>query len=101
MAGASDLKAALQTAQLGEDVDVQEAPCIGRCHQAPAVCVGQHEMGHASVSQVQSALAAGHTQPQTVPGPVAGSVTTPPAPDVLPRCISGGVLSVSYTNRRS
>ena len=68
MAGASDLKAALQTAQLGEDVDVQEAPCIGRCHQAPAVCVGQHEMGHASVSQVQSALAAGHTQPQAVPG---------------------------------
>ncbi|MFM8665192.1 MAG: NAD(P)H-dependent oxidoreductase subunit E, partial [Betaproteobacteria bacterium] len=68
MAGAAGLKAELHKASLGPDVEVLEAPCIGRCHQAPAVCVGQHEMGHASVPQVQAALAAGHTQPQAVPG---------------------------------
>lgn len=74
MAGAAELKAGLdaelQGGIAGHTVTVVEAPCIGRCHQAPAVCAGQHEMGHASVAAVQQALQAGHTQPCSLPDAV-------------------------------
>jgi NADH:ubiquinone oxidoreductase subunit E len=40
MAGARDLLARLPVL-LGADVRVVEAPCIGRCEQAPAVLAGQ------------------------------------------------------------
>jgi len=37
---------------LGKDVRVIPAPCIGRCGEAPAVCVGQHAFGHATADHV-------------------------------------------------
>ena len=37
---------------LGPDVRVIAAPCIGRCAEAPAVCVGQHAFGHATADKV-------------------------------------------------
>ena len=37
---------------LGKEVRVIAAPCIGRCGEAPAVCVGQHAFGHATVDRV-------------------------------------------------
>ena len=47
MAGAQELLAKLPTL-LGRDVRVLEAPCIGRCEQAPAAVVGQHAVPYAT-----------------------------------------------------
>jgi formate dehydrogenase beta subunit len=49
MAGAKELLAKLP-ALLQADVKVEPVPCIGRCEAAPAVAVGQHNLGHASSS---------------------------------------------------
>jgi len=35
---------------------VLAAPCIGRCAEAPAVCVGHNAFGHATESQVAKLL---------------------------------------------
>ena len=56
MAGAKDLMARLPGI-LGRDVRVIAAPCIGRCEQAPAVAVGQHPVGHATVENVSAKVA--------------------------------------------
>lgn len=37
-------------------VRVIEAPCIGRCAEAPAVCVGQNAFGAATVANVEEAI---------------------------------------------
>ena len=54
MAGGDDLLKRLP-AILGKDVRVIAAPCIGRCSEAPAVCVGQHAFGHATAETVAMA----------------------------------------------
>src|SRR5665213_1355751 len=51
MAGAHELLRELP-ARLGATVRVLAAPCIGRCAEAPAVCVGQNAFGHASIERV-------------------------------------------------
>jgi NADH:ubiquinone oxidoreductase subunit F (NADH-binding)/NADH:ubiquinone oxidoreductase subunit E len=48
-------------------VRVVEAPCIGQCHHAPAVCIGQHEMGEATAARVLQAAQAGDTAPRAAP----------------------------------
>jgi formate dehydrogenase beta subunit len=55
MAGAKELLAKLP-ALLQADVKVEPVPCIGRCEQAPAVAVGQHNIGHASGALIQQFL---------------------------------------------
>jgi formate dehydrogenase len=55
MAGADALLEKLPSI-LGKDVRVIPAPCIGRCGEAPAVCVGQHAFGHATVDQVANVV---------------------------------------------
>jgi NADH:ubiquinone oxidoreductase subunit F (NADH-binding)/NADH:ubiquinone oxidoreductase subunit E len=37
---------------VGPNARVIAAPCIGRCAEAPAVCVGQNAFGHATTEQV-------------------------------------------------
>jgi formate dehydrogenase len=66
LAGSQALHAALRERAAG-GVRVVEAPCIGRCQEAPAACVGQHEMGHASVERVEAAVAARDTAPRALP----------------------------------
>ena len=51
---------------LGKDVRVISAPCIGRCSEAPAVCVGQNAFGEASVERVAHAVK--NQQIRGVPG---------------------------------
>ena len=63
MAGAPQLLQRLP-ALLGSEVRVIAAPCIGRCEQAPAVAVGQHELGSATAEAVCEAVKAGRKQPQ-------------------------------------
>ena len=43
-------------ATLGSDVRVIAAPCIGRCAEAPAVCVGQNAFGNATAGSVAAAV---------------------------------------------
>jgi formate dehydrogenase beta subunit len=55
MAGAAELLAKLP-ALLQANVKVEPVPCIGRCEQAPAVGVGQRNLGNASVASVEQFL---------------------------------------------
>jgi formate dehydrogenase beta subunit len=41
---------------LQADVKVEPVPCIGRCEQAPAVAVGQRNLGHASIEDIDQFL---------------------------------------------
>lgn len=47
---------------LGPGIRVISAPCIGRCHEAPAVCVGQNAFGHASPAAIEQAVRNGQTR---------------------------------------
>lgn len=84
MAGSEALMTELQAA-LAHDasVRVQAAPCIGQCHRAPAACVGQRQLPHASVAEVQALLASGDTGPRELPVPEASELTQ------LQRLLSG------------
>ncbi len=66
MAGAMPLLEKLR-ATLGPNARVVGAPCIGRCEEAPAVCVGQNAFGHATAQNVTAAVAAGATKPTPTP----------------------------------
>ncbi len=55
MAGAQELLEKLP-ALVGQDVRVISAPCIGRCEQAPAVCVGQRAVPQATVETIQEVI---------------------------------------------
>ena len=65
MAGADELLKKLP-AILGKDVRVIAAPCIGRCAEAPAVCVGQNAFGDATAEKI--ALAVKEKQLRGLPG---------------------------------
>jgi formate dehydrogenase len=58
MAGAQGLLERLKVA-LGPNVRVLAAPCIGRCEEAPAVCVGQNAFGHATAEKVATSVKEG------------------------------------------
>jgi NADH:ubiquinone oxidoreductase subunit F (NADH-binding)/NADH:ubiquinone oxidoreductase subunit E len=55
MAGSDALLERLK-ATLGPDVRVIAVPCIGRCAEAPAVCVGQNAFGNATAASVADAV---------------------------------------------
>lgn len=60
LAGAQQLLQRLP-ALLGAEVRVLEAPCVGRCEQAPVAVVGQKPVAHADVERVQAVVAGGDT----------------------------------------
>ncbi len=61
MAGAHHLLDRLPKV-LGPNVRVVAVPCIGRCEEAPAVCVGHNAFGHATVENVGACVAANATK---------------------------------------
>ena len=61
MAGAQELLDKLPKL-LGPGVRVIPAPCIGRCGEAPAVCVGQNAFGHAKADEVARCVKEGRTK---------------------------------------
>ena len=61
MAGAERLIEKLP-ALVGPGVRVIGAPCIGRCAEAPAVCIGQNAFGHATESEVARCVKEGKTR---------------------------------------
>src|SRR5689334_18448972 len=60
MAGAQGLLDRLPKL-LGPDVRVIAAPCIGRCAEAPAVCVGHNAFGHATEKGIAKCVSEGKT----------------------------------------
>ena len=60
--GAESLLAELDGA-LGPDVRVVRAPCMGACHNAPAVAIGHALHEHASLESVRGAVEGGERHP--------------------------------------
>ncbi|MBP0481722.1 NAD(P)H-dependent oxidoreductase subunit E [Sagittula salina] len=61
LAGAEQLRAALEDGMDPAQVRVLRAPCMGRCDSAPVLELGHNHIGHATVEKVKSAIAAGDT----------------------------------------
>ena len=61
MAGAQQLKKALEDGLDPSQVRVLRAPCMGRCDTAPALEIGHNHIDHATPEKVQTAIAAGDT----------------------------------------
>jgi len=61
LAGAQQLKAALENGLDGTQVRVLRAPCMGRCDTAPVLELGHKHIDQATVDKVEAAIAAGDT----------------------------------------
>ena len=61
LAGAQQLKAALEDGLDASEVRVLRAPCMGRCDTAPVLELGHNHIDHATVEKVEAAIAAGDT----------------------------------------
>ncbi len=61
LAGAQQLKAALEDGLNPEDVRVLRAPCMGRCDTAPVLELGHAHIDNATVEKVEAAIAANDT----------------------------------------
>lgn len=63
LAGANQLKSALEDGLDAEEVRVLRAPCMGRCDTAPVLELGHHHIDHATLDATKAAIAANHTHP--------------------------------------
>ncbi|OYD80348.1 NAD(P)H-dependent oxidoreductase subunit E [Azospirillum brasilense] len=63
MAGGEKLLDELKAADMGPDVRVVRAPCMGACHNAPAVAIGHALHENATVESVVTAVKNGETHP--------------------------------------
>ncbi len=61
LAGAQQLKAALEDGLDASEVRVLRAPCMGRCDTAPVLELGHAHIDHATPEKVKAAIAAGET----------------------------------------
>ncbi|KZY29431.1 NADH-quinone oxidoreductase subunit F [Roseovarius sp. HI0049] len=61
LAGAQELKAALESGLDASEVRVLRAPCMGRCDTAPVLELGHNHIDHATPEKVNAAIAAGDT----------------------------------------
>ncbi len=61
MAGAQQLKSALEEGLDPAEVRVLRAPCMGRCDTAPVLELGHNHIDHATPEKVHAAIAAGDT----------------------------------------
>jgi formate dehydrogenase beta subunit len=66
MAGAQQLKSALEQGLDASQVRVLRAPCMGRCDTAPVLELGHNHIDHATVDKVRAAIDANATHP-TIP----------------------------------
>ncbi|MDR9395277.1 MAG: NAD(P)H-dependent oxidoreductase subunit E [Roseovarius sp.] len=63
LAGAQELKAALEAGHDPSRVRVLRAPCMGRCDTAPVLELGHNHIDHATPEKVEAAIAADDTHP--------------------------------------
>lgn len=61
LAGAQQLKAALEDGLDATQVRVLRAPCMGRCDTAPVLEIGHNHIDHATVAKVEAAIVADDT----------------------------------------
>ncbi len=61
LAGAEQLRTALEQGMDPAEVRVLRAPCMGRCDTAPTLELGHNHIDHATVEKVQAAIAANDT----------------------------------------
>ncbi len=61
LAGAQQLKAALEDGMDPSEVRVLRAPCMGRCDTAPVLELGHNHIDNATVEKVEAAIAANDT----------------------------------------
>ncbi|MBY6119107.1 NAD(P)H-dependent oxidoreductase subunit E [Mameliella alba] len=61
LAGAEQLRAALEKGMDPTQVRVLRAPCMGRCDTAPVLELGHNHIDHATPEKVQASIAAGET----------------------------------------
>ncbi|MEO0664131.1 MAG: NAD(P)H-dependent oxidoreductase subunit E, partial [Pseudomonadota bacterium] len=61
MAGAQQLKSALEDGLDPAQVRVLRAPCMGRCDTAPVLEIGHHHIDNATPEKVVHAMTTGHT----------------------------------------
>ncbi|WP_167647561.1 NAD(P)H-dependent oxidoreductase subunit E [Mameliella alba] len=61
LAGAEQLRAALEEGMDPTQVRVLRAPCMGRCDTAPVLELGHNHIDHADVAKVHAAIEAGDT----------------------------------------
>ena len=61
LAGAQQLKAALEDGLDASEVRVLRAPCMGRCDTAPVLELGHNHIDNANLAKVEAAIAAGDT----------------------------------------
>ena len=61
LAGAQQLKAALEDGLDASQVRVLRAPCMGRCDTAPVLELGHNHIDHATPEKVAAAIASGDT----------------------------------------
>lgn len=61
LAGADQLRVALEDGLNPEEVRVLRAPCMGRCDTAPVLELGHNHIDNATVEKVEAAIAAGDT----------------------------------------
>jgi len=61
LAGAQQLKTALEAGLDPSEVRVLRAPCMGRCDTAPVLEIGHNHIDHATPEKVAAAIAAGDT----------------------------------------
>ncbi|WP_281966400.1 NAD(P)H-dependent oxidoreductase subunit E [Roseovarius nanhaiticus] len=64
LAGAQELKSALEKGLDPSEVRVLRAPCMGRCDTAPVLELGHAHIDHATPEKVHEAIAAKHTHPK-------------------------------------
>ncbi|MEL7299088.1 MAG: NAD(P)H-dependent oxidoreductase subunit E [Pseudomonadota bacterium] len=64
LAGAQELKSALEAGLDPGEVRVLRAPCMGRCDTAPVLELGHHHVDHATVEKTKDAIAAVHIHPE-------------------------------------
>jgi formate dehydrogenase beta subunit len=60
LAGAQQLKSALEDGLDASEVRVLRAPCMGRCDTAPVLEIGHHHIDNATVEKVDAIIAAKH-----------------------------------------
>ncbi|TNJ41737.1 NAD(P)H-dependent oxidoreductase subunit E [Phaeobacter sp. B1627] len=61
LAGAEQLKRALEEGMDPDHVRVLRAPCMGRCDTAPVLEIGHNHIDHATLAKVEAAVANGDT----------------------------------------
>ena len=89
LAGAQQLLKDLG-AKLGPKVRVVRAPCMGGCHNAPAVAIGHALHEHASVESVTKAVATGETHPHLPAYPSLEAYRAKGGYKLLEACLAGG-----------